>query len=190
MQVILVKPVRKLGKVGDNVKVADGYGRNYLIPQGLAIRATQDNLAKFSSLKAQLEEKNKESKVLAEKIAQNLKGRHLIFIVQSAADGRLFGSVSAKMIAAELSKLVEADLSYSNIILDNPIKFNGVYDVQLALHPEVTGNILVVIAKTEPEAQDALREFREGNKNKEDEQKEEELKAIEQAGLKSKEEVK
>lgn len=172
MQVILVKPVRKLGKVGETVNVANGYGRNYLIPQELAIRATNDNLEKFAILQKELEAKNAESKKEAEKAAKAIDGKHLDFITQSAADGRLFGSVSLKALATKVSEIAKIKLNYSNILLDSPIKFNGVYNVQVVLHPEVTASVLVVVAKTESEAQDALIEFKEGGNKAEDEAKE------------------
>lgn len=178
MQVILVKSVRKLGKVGETVDVANGYGRNYLIPQNLAIRATNDNLEKFASLQKDLEAKNVESKKLAEKAAKAIDGKHLDFITQSAADGRLFGSVSLKALAAKVSKIADLELNYSNILLDSPIKFNGVYNVQIILHPEVTASVLVVVAKTESEAKDALIEFKEGGAKAEEEAKEPQLQAI------------
>jgi large subunit ribosomal protein L9 len=183
MQVILVKPVRKLGKVGNTVTVADGFGRNYLIPQEFAIRATKENIAKFASLQKGMEAKNSEHKEQAEKVALAIKGKHIAFIAQSAADGRLFGSVSAKAIALELSKLAHVGLNYANILLDTPIKFNGVFDVQVILHPEVITTILVVVAKTDTEAQDALREYKEGGK-KEAQQKEDELSVMEADSLK------
>lgn len=178
MQVILVKPVRKLGKVGNTVTVADGFGRNYLIPQEFAIRATKENIAKFSSLQKDMEAKNAENKVDAEKVVAAIKSKHITFITQSAADGRLFGSVSAKAIAAELSKLANVPLNYTNVLLDTPIKFNGIFDVQVILHPEVITTLLVVVAKTDTEAQDALREYKEGGK-KDAQQKEDELSAME-----------
>ena len=86
MQVILVKPVRKLGKVGNTVTVADGFGRNYLIPQEFAIRATKENIAKFSSLQKDMEAKNAENKVDAEKVVAAIKSKHITFITQSAAE--------------------------------------------------------------------------------------------------------
>lgn len=178
MQVILVKPVRKLGKVGETVNVADGYGRNYLIPQELAIRATNDNLEKFAALQKELEAKNIENKKLAETAAKAINGKHLDFITQSAADGRLFGSVSLKALATKISEIAKIKLNYSNILLDSPIKFNGVYNVQIVLHPEVTASILVVVAKTDSEAKDALIEFKDGGKKAEDEAKEAELESI------------
>lgn len=179
MQVILVKPVRKLGKVGETVTVANGYGRNYLIPQEFAIRTTTENLAKFASLQKELEAKNSENKENAEKAAKLIEGKHIDFVTQSAADGRLFGSVNARALAIEVSKFVGITLNYTNILLDAPIKFNGVYNIQIILHPEVVTNILVVIAKSAAEAQDALREHKEGSSKKTDEAKEEELLALE-----------
>lgn len=189
MQVILVKPVRKLGKVGETVNVANGYGRNYLIPQKLAIRATNDNLEKFATLQKELEAKNTENKIAAEKAAKAIDGKHLDFITQSAADGRLFGSVSLKALATKISEIAKIQLNYSNILLDSPIKFNGVYNVQVILHPEVTASVLVVVAKTESEAQDALIEFKEGGSKAEDEAKEAELESIAEETHKEKTEV-
>ena len=181
MQVILVKSVRKLGKVGDAVAVADGYGRNFLIPQGHAIRATKENMEKFTAIKKDLESQNAANKKSAEADAKTIKGKHIDFITQSAADGRLYGSVTAKLLAAEISKLTKTDLNYSNILLDSPIKFNGVYEAQVVLHPEVIASILVVVAKSDSEAQDALREHKEGGAKREAELKEADMKTLEVA---------
>ena len=133
-----------------------------------------------------MEAKNSEHKAQAEEIALTIKGKHIAFIAQSAADGRLFGSVSAKAIALEISKLAHVPLNYANILLDTPIKFNGVFDVQVILHPEVITTILVVVAKTDTEAQDALREYKEGGK-KEAQQKEDELSVMEAENSKQQE---
>lgn len=105
MQVILIKPVRKLGKVGEVVNVKNGYGRNFLVPQGIAIRATKDNLGKFAALQKELEEKNIQEKSKMEATAKALDGKHLTFVTQSGADGRLFGSISLKLLASSLSEL-------------------------------------------------------------------------------------
>jgi large subunit ribosomal protein L9 len=180
MQVILIKSVRKLGKVGELVNVKNGYGRNFLIPQDLAIRATKDNLAKFATIQHDLETKNNQTKVTMEATAKALNGKHLTFVTQSGADGRLFGSISLKLLAASVSEMAGYKLNYSNIILDNPIKFNGVYKVQVMLHPEIFATMLVVVAKSESEAGDALREYKEGGKKeKSDSVKEQELDAVE-----------
>ena len=179
MQVILVKTVRKLGQVGETVTVANGYGRNYLVPQEFAIRATKENVEKFAAIQKDLEAKNSENKVEAEKAAKLIEGKHIDFVTQSAADGRLFGSVSAKSLAIEITKFAGITLNYSNILLGAPIKFNGVYNVQIILHPEVVTNILVVVAKSAAEAQDALREHKEGGSKAEEEAREAEMLALE-----------
>jgi large subunit ribosomal protein L9 len=165
MQVILTKTVKKLGKVGETVRVSNGYGRNYLIPRSIAIRATQENMQKFLIHKQELEEKNIKDKILAQKSAKLIEGQHIFFITQSAPDGRLFGSVSIKSIATEVSNMIDTKLNYSNIQLDKPIKFNGVYNVQISLHPEVNVALSVVVAKTESEAQDMLVEFNQSKAN-------------------------
>jgi len=161
MQVILIKSVRKLGRVGTKVDVSNGYGRNYLIPQKLAIRATNSNIEKFATLQKELEVKNLENKKIAENMAKILDGKHFDFIVQSAADGRLFGSISLKMIALKVSDLLKIKLNYSNILLDHPIKSNGVYNIEIVLHADVSASIIVVVSKTESEARDALIDFKE-----------------------------
>jgi large subunit ribosomal protein L9 len=176
MQVILVKPVRKLGKVGDTVKVKDGYGRNYLIPQQVAIRATKENIGKFDSIKKDIESKNNENKTNAEKVAKLIAGKSFNFIAQSAADGRLFGSVSAKMLAEKISMLADNyQLNYSNILLDSPIRSNGVYSVSVVLHADVIESVLVVVAKSESEANDALRDYKEGGKKEVEQVESEEI---------------
>ena len=179
MQIILIKPVRKLGKVGEIVNVKSGYGRNFLVPQGIAIRATKENLAKFATLQKELEEKNTQEKLKMESAAQALDGKHLTFVTQSGADGRLFGSISLKLLASSLSELSGYKLNYSNIILDGPIKFNGVFKVQVMLHPEIFASVLVVVAKSESEAQDALIEYKEGGKKKSENENIQELDVVE-----------
>lgn len=175
MQVILIKPVRKLGKVGEVVNVKNGYGRNFLVPQGIAIRATKDNLGKFAALQKELEEKNIQEKSKMEATAKALDGKHLTFVTQSGADGRLFGSISLKLLASSLSELSGYKLNYSNILLDSPIKVNGVFKVQVMLYPEIFASVLVVVAKSESEAQDALIEYKEGGKKKSENETNQEL---------------
>jgi large subunit ribosomal protein L9 len=189
MQVILVKSVRKLGKVGNTVNVANGYGRNYLIPQELAIRATKKNIEKFASLQKDLQERNDKNKESAEKAAKSLNGKHFEFITQSASDGRLFGSVSLKSIAEKISEVAKIKLNYSNILLDGSIKFNGVYNVQVALHPEITVSVLVVVAKTESEAHDALMEYNQGGVKTAEKTKEMEIDSMTRQAQKQRKEI-
>lgn len=164
MQVILTKPLRKLGKIGDVVNVRAGYGRNYLLPQNLAIRATEDNIASFNSIKEELERKNKTNVSEAQKLLKLLEGKNVIFSLPSSTDGKLFGSITARNIADELSKMIGSTLSYENIALEHPVKYNGAYEVRVNLHPEVSTKIMVVVAKTLEEAQATLQEYHSSNK--------------------------
>lgn len=167
MQVILLKSVRKVGTAGEVVKVKDGFGRNYLIPQSLAKRATKENLKEIEQNKKDLEALNTAHKKEAEEVAKLIEGRKLLFALQSATDGRLFGSVSQKFLATEITKITgNFKLNYSNIIIESPIKYNGVYNVKVLLHPEVIANVIVAVAKSESEAQDALRAFQNNDELK------------------------
>ena len=125
MEIILVKPVRKLGKIGEILKVKNGFGRNYLIPQKLAIRATELNKQLIVQQKHEFEEKDKKVMSDAETISNLIKGKDLIFIRQSADDGRLFGSVSSKEIAENLSKIASHPISYLHVVLDKQINQRG-----------------------------------------------------------------
>jgi large subunit ribosomal protein L9 len=153
MKMILVKPVRKLGQVGELITVKNGYGKNYLIPQKFAIRATKENIAHFSTIEEDLKLKNVEKEKEAHKIANLVNNRQIVFIMQSAAEGKLFGSVNANQIALKLSKLIDAKLNYTNVLLENPIKTIGKYEVSIALHPNVISTISVIIAKSDSEAE-------------------------------------
>lgn len=164
MQVILTKPLRKLGKIGDVVNVRAGYGRNYLLPQNLAIRATEDNIASFNSIKEELEHKNKATISEATKLLKLLEGKNVIFALPSSTDGKLFGSITARNIAEELSKMIGTSLRYENIALEHPIKYNGVYEVRVNLHPEVSSKVIVIVAKTPEEAQAALQDYHSSTK--------------------------
>ena len=175
MELILKKDVANLGFVDDVVTVKNGYGRNFLIPQEMAVRATKENTEKFSSIKKDLENKNQQELSRMNKILDSLKNKHLTFVAQSGADGKLFGSISVRLIASSLSDLTGHKLNYSNIIIDEPIKFNGVFKVQVMLHPEIFTSVLVVVAKSDLEAQNALQEYKNSisqEKAKKDEQQE------------------
>lgn len=181
MQVILKKSIRKLGKIGETIEVANGYGRNYLIPQNLAMRATKENVEQFELAKQEFEKKNQDHISQAKKIASEISGKHVFVITESAADGRLFGSVNAKSLAKEISKLAGTELTYTSISLDKPIKFNGVYNIPVELHSEVNVDVIVVVSRSDSEAADALKEYKETpekEKKMDDSKKEEELSTI------------
>ena len=158
MQIILTTSVRKLGKLGETVNVKDGFGRNFLLPNKLAIRATQKNIEQFKTKQKDLESKNIELKEKAEIIAKTIGSKNLIFISQTAADGRLFGSVSSKLIAAHINEQADISLNYSNILLDEPIKFTGAYKVNVAYHSEVIVAANIIVARSDSEAQDIINE--------------------------------
>lgn len=160
MKVILLKPVRKLGKIGEEVEVKPGFGRNFLVPEGFAVRATEANRLVIADQKKDLEAKNSEAKKVAEALSAKISGKDFTFIRQSAADGRLFGSVANKEIAKTLSD-AGYEISYSHIHLDKPIKNLGVYEVSLILHSEVLTNVIINVARSESEAVDALREYKD-----------------------------
>ena len=154
MEVILVKPVRKLGKIADILKVKNGFARNYLIPQKLAIRATELNKQYIVDQKHKLEEQETEVKSKVGVVGNIIQDKELLFIRQSAEDGRLFGSVSNKEIAESLSKASDQSISYLTIALEKPIKSLGVFNVEVRLHAEVSVNVVVIVARSESEAQE------------------------------------
>ena len=159
MKVILIRPVRKLGKIGDAVEVKPGFGRNFLVPQGFAVRATEANMQMIEGKKHELEAKNAEAHKVAQSLAAKIEGKDFTFIRQSAADGRLFGSVGHK----EIGKVLEEagyEVPHNQVELDKPIKTLGVYTVSLVLHTDVATSVIVNVARSDSEAIDALREFK------------------------------
>src|SRR3954468_5854700 len=124
MEVILLERIGKLGQMGDVVRVKDGFARNFLLPKGKALRATKDNKAKFEGMKAQLEARNLVQRGDAEKVASKLNGHTLTVLRQASETGQLFGSVSARDLAA---LLVEAGFTVNRgqIALNAPIKMIG-----------------------------------------------------------------
>ena len=151
MEVILLEHVNKLGKMGDKVTVKNGYARNYLLPSKKALRATEANLAVYEKQKAELEAHNKTLFDNAKKQAADLEGFKVVLIRQAAETGQLYGSVSIRDIAAAM-KEAGKDIERRFIYLERPIKDLGIYKVSINLHPEVSQEILVNVARTDDEA--------------------------------------
>ena len=151
MEVILLERVGKLGHMGDVVRVKDGFARNFLLPQGKALRATKDNKAKYEGMKVQLEARNLELKSEADKISGKLNGKTFIVLRQASESGQLFGSVSARDIA---SILVDGGytVTRNQIALHAPIKMIGMHNVPIALHPEVEVAVTMNVARNADEA--------------------------------------
>ncbi|MBQ1612626.1 MAG: 50S ribosomal protein L9 [Alphaproteobacteria bacterium] len=158
MEVILLEHVNKLGKMGDKVTVKNGYARNYLLPTKKALRATEANLAVYEKQKAELEAHNKALLENATKQAADLQGFKVVLIRQAAETGQLYGSVSIRDIAAAM-KEAGKNIERRFISLEHPIKDLGVYRVNINLHPEVSQEILVNVARTEDEAKKQENNF-------------------------------
>ncbi len=151
MQVILLERVSKLGQMGDVVSVKSGYARNFLLPQGKALRSSAENLADFESRRSELEARNLELKSEADKAAAEIRERELVLIRSASEVGSLYGSVTTRDIA-EVAGEEGISVNRRQIRLERPIKALGIHDVDVTLHPEVTVRIKVNVARTKEEA--------------------------------------
>lgn len=152
MQVILLQRVPKLGQMGEVVNVKDGYGRNYLLPQGKALRANAANIKSFEGKKAQLEAINLETRKEAEAVATQLDGQTYV-IIRSASDaGALYGSVTTRD-AADAATAGGVTVNRNQVVLDRPIKELGLHSVSVQLHPEVLAKFTVNVARSPEEAE-------------------------------------
>jgi len=146
MKIILKKDVEKLGKAGDVVSVKDGYGRNYLIPQGLGIGATRSNMKIVDELKSNEDRKAKKAETAAKNLAKKLKDISVTAAVKTGEDDKLFGAVTAQIIA-ELIAEKGIEVNKHDILLEEPIKELGVYDVPVKLGAGVKAEIKVWVVK-------------------------------------------
>ncbi len=152
MQVILLQRVAKLGQMGEVVNVKDGFARNYLLPQGKALRANASNIASFEVKKAQMEAHNLETKKEAEAVGAKLDGQSFI-VIRSASDaGALYGSVTPRD-AADAATAGGFTVNRGQVVLDKPIKELGLHTVSVALHPEVIVKITMNVARSVEEAE-------------------------------------
>ncbi|MEM7470019.1 MAG: 50S ribosomal protein L9 [Pseudomonadota bacterium] len=152
MQVILMERVAKLGQMGDVVDVKPGFARNYLLPQGKAMNATEANKAQFEAQKAQLEARNLETKKEAEALADKLNGQQFIVIRQASDAGALYGSVTTRD-AADAATEEGFTVDRGQIALERPIKYLGLHDVMVSLHPEVDATFSLNVARSTEEAE-------------------------------------
>jgi large subunit ribosomal protein L9 len=156
MEVILLERVAKLGQMGEIVRVKDGFARNFLLPQGKALRATKDNRGKYEGMKQQLEARNLELKGEAEGVAGKLNGKSFTVLRQASDIGQLYGSVSARDIADILTG-GGFTVTRNQIALNAPIKMIGMHTVPVALHPEVEVTITMNVARNADEAERQAR---------------------------------
>ena len=156
MKVILLERIGRTGHIGDEVTVKDGFARNFLLPQGKALRATEANRKKFESERANIEKRNKERREAAAGIADGLNGRTVVIIRQAGETGQLYGSVSARDVADALAS-DGFTVARSQVSLTTPIKTVGVHSVELHLHAEVAVSVNVNVARSEDEAERQAR---------------------------------
>jgi large subunit ribosomal protein L9 len=151
MQVILLERIGRLGQMGDVVTVKDGFARNFLLPQGKALRATEANRKRFERERAQLEARDLELKGEAQAVAAKLDGQSFIVIRQAGDTGQLYGSVSTRDIADAVTA-GGFTVERRQVMLDRPIKTLGLHQLRVQLHAEVEPHITVNVARSADEA--------------------------------------
>ena len=152
MQVILLERIEKLGQMGDVVNVKPGFARNFLLPMGKALRATEESIKHFEMQKSQLEAQNIERKSEAKAVSTKMDGATIILVRQAGEAGQLYGSVNARDIAQALGE-DGFSVDRNQVRLDQPIKLLGLHDVSVTLHPEVSITVKVNVARSVDEAQ-------------------------------------
>lgn len=148
MEVILLERIEKLGQMGDVVHVKPGFARNYLLPKAKALRSNKENMALFEAQKAQLEAANLKRREEAEQIAAKMEGLNLVIIRQAAETGQLYGSVTGRDV-----RDAGYNIERRQVVLDQPLKEIGSYGVRIVLHPDVSRQINVTVARSAEEAE-------------------------------------
>jgi large subunit ribosomal protein L9 len=151
MQVILLERIGRLGQMGDVVTVKDGFARNFLLPQGKALRATEANRKRFERERAQLEARDLELKSEAQAVSVKLDGQSFIVIRQAGDSGQLYGSVSTRDIAEAISQ-GGFSIERKQVMLDRPIKTLGLHELRISLHGEVEPRVVINVARSPDEA--------------------------------------
>jgi large subunit ribosomal protein L9 len=152
VDVILMERVGKLGHIGDTVRVKDGYARNFLLPRGKALRATEANKKKFEGRRADLEARNTELKRSASEVSDKLDGVTVVIVRQAGETGQLYGSVSARDIAEALTA-ARHPVQRNHVAIQQPIKTLGMHQVPVHLHPEVEAKVTVNVARSAEQAE-------------------------------------
>jgi large subunit ribosomal protein L9 len=156
MEVILLERVARLGQMGDVVRVKDGFARNFLLPRGKALRATDDNRTRFESMKSELQARSAAQKSEAAGVADKLNGKSFTVLRQASEAGQLFGSVSPRDLVRLISD-AGFPVNRNQIALNTPIKTIGQHTVPLALHPDIETSITVIVARNNDEAERIAR---------------------------------
>ncbi|MEE4209617.1 MAG: 50S ribosomal protein L9 [Parvularcula sp.] len=151
-QVILLERVEKLGGIGDEVSVKPGFARNHLLPKGKALRANEANRKRFEAEREAIENRNAEEREKAETLSRSVADKQFTLIRSASDAGMLYGSVSARDIA-DVASTKKLKLQRQHVLLDGPLKQLGIFPVRVRLHPEVTVDIEINIARSEEEAE-------------------------------------
>jgi large subunit ribosomal protein L9 len=154
--VILLERVARLGQMGEVVRVKDGFARNFLLPRGKALRATDDNRTRFESMKSELQARSAAQKSEAAGVADKLNGKSFTVLRQASEAGQLFGSVSPRDLVRLISD-AGFPVNRNQIALNTPIKSIGQHTVPLALHPDIETSITVIVARNNDEAERIAR---------------------------------
>ncbi|MEC3910758.1 50S ribosomal protein L9 [Sphingobium sp. CR2-8] len=153
MEIILLERIEKLGAIGDIVTVKDGYARNFLLPNKKALRSNNANKKVFEANRAKIEADNAARRSDAEAAADGVNGTQIVLIRQSSNAGALYGSVAVRDIVDALHAAGVTNVTKAMVVLERPIKTLGVFDVKVALHPEVVTTITVNVARSPEEAE-------------------------------------
>jgi large subunit ribosomal protein L9 len=145
MRVVLRDDVDNLGKKGDLVDVADGYARNFLVPRGLALKASAGSQKQADAMRRNREARERRDRESAQALAAQFEGRTISIKARAGGEGRLFGSVTAADIAEAVHKQTGAEIDRRKLTLDEPLKELGAVDLQVRLHPEVVATVHVVV---------------------------------------------
>ena len=149
MEIILLENILNLGNIGDKVTVKNGYGRNFLLKQGKALRFSKDNLELVNKKKNELNKKNTETKNKFKEIAKIVENKTFIFNKESKENGELYGSIKPKEITNMIKDQVNAEVSPSQIILKDELNKIGLYKIDINFHSEVKANISIKIDKVQ-----------------------------------------
>lgn len=153
MKIILKSKIKNLGNIGDVVEVKDGHAKNMLIPNNLALFYTEKNYEVFKNKKAEIEKENQENKIIAEELKNKIASKEIVLIENAGDDGKLYGSISGTKLANFINSLLKIDtVKKANITIREPIKNVGKFNIIIELHPEVSFDKEIIIARSKEEA--------------------------------------
>ena len=166
MEVILIENIEKLGKIGDVVRVKDGYARNYLLPRKKVLRSNEENRKIFEEKKAFIESEEKKRREKSIQIAKKIKDMEFTLIRSASENDQLYGSVTSKDIIKEIKIIKEIDLFNDQINLKKLIKILGVHEIEISIYTDIKEKILVNVAKTKESGIQQLKEYKNPKKEK------------------------